>query len=223
MPAKLSEGALYLLEIARENDRLGALEKNAAFVKALELGQDMLQVCKKQGIEGLCSLLGGIPPPQNFLMITAAALHEIRRRAEEYLKGEVTTASAVRDFDRHALQGFAEALADLAWTNRKASDFDGPDASAVVESLKQTQLRMMWLYTIQHYMADIFQDNFAALRMREMVPELDPATEVDLRLVDARRLAEHAMWKFQEISDETDAPAFMALALYQAINETLEG
>ncbi len=223
MPAKLSDGALYLLEVAQENDRLGALEKNAAFVKTLELGQDMLEVCKKQGMEGLFSLLGGIPPPQNFLMITAAALHEIRRRAEEYLKGEVTVASAVRDFDRHALQGFAEALADLAWTNRKASDFEGPGANAVVESLKQTQLRTMWLYTIQHYLADIFQDNFAALRMREMVPELDPATEVDLRMVDARRLAEHAMWNFQGSSDETDAPAFMALALYQAINETLEG
>lgn len=221
MNVNLSDGALYLLEIARENDRHHALEKNAALVKVLEFGEELTRVCKQEGLEGLFLLLSAVPPPQNFLMITAAALHEIRNRIDEYVHGDALEASPVRDFDRHALQGFAEALADLGWPNRNASDFDGPASGVFVSRLAQNDLHTMWLRTLQHYMANIFQDNFAALRMRERVPELDPATEVDLRLSDARLLAEHVMKLYKAMQNDKNDPEVLAFALYQAINEML--
>jgi len=222
-PPKLSDGALYLLEIARENDRYRVLEKNAAFVKVLDFGEELIRVCKREGLEGLFLLLRATPPPQDFLTITAAALHEIRNRTDEYVHAGTPGASPVRDFDRHALQGFAEALADLAWPNRNASDFDGPASEVFVSRLAQNDPHTMWMRTLQHYLANIFQDNFAALRMRERVPELDPATEVDLRLVDARLLAEHAMKLYKAMQSDKDDPEVLAFALYQAINETLGG
>ncbi len=223
IPLNLSDGGVFLLVVARENDSYGALEKNVALLKVLEFGQNLIHACKRQGVQGLYVLLGTTSPARTFLMITAAALHEIRRRMHEYVKGKHGTASAARDFDWHALQGFAEALADVAWPRRNANDFDGPAAEEFVSRLAQTELTTMWLRTVQHYLANILQDNFAALRMRERVPELDPATEIDLRLLDARLLAERTLNIYQEIRGGQDDPEFLALALYQTINETLRG
>jgi len=223
IPLNLSDGGIYLLVVARENDRHGALEKNVALLKVLEFGQELIHVCGQQGVEGLYVLLGTTSPARTFLMITAASLHEIRHRMHEYVRGKHGTASAVRDFDWHALQGFAEALADVAWPRRNANDFDGPAAEEFVSRLAQTELNIMWLRTLQHYLANILQHTFADLRMRERVPELDPATEVDLRLVDARLLAERTLGIYQEIRSDRDDPEFLALALYQTINETLRG
>ena len=219
----LRAGTIYLLTVARENDQHRALERNAALLMVLAFGKELIRVCKQDGLEGLFLLLGATPPPQNFLMITAAALHEIRRRMDEYVHGDSPQASPVRDFDRHALQGFAETLADLAWPERNARDFDGPESAVFVSKMSQHSLDALWLSTLQNYMANIFQDYFAALRIRENVRDLDETTEVDLRLVDARLLAEHAMKLYAAMKGDDNEPEILALAFYQAIDKTLEG
>jgi hypothetical protein len=142
---------------------------------------------------------------------------------DEYVHGNAPLASPVRDFDRHALQGFAEALADLAWQERNASDFDGPVSAVFVSRISRHTLEALWLSTLQNYLANIFQDYFAALRIRENVRDLDDTTEVDLRLVDARLLAEHAMKLYVAMKGDDNDPEILALALYQAIDQILEG
>jgi len=219
--ANLSEGALYLLEIARTNDEHGALEKNVALHKVLEFGQDLIQRSKSTGVQGLNSLLGEQAQPRNFLMIAAQALAKVRNRMHEYLDAAPLLASPVRDFDRHALQAFALALADLGWPRRNANDFDGPSPEGFVSRLQQYDVEDLWMLTLQHYLANIFQDNFAALSIRQTVPELDPATETDLRSVDALFLAQRALVVYRTMrSDQNDA-AIMAAALSIAITETL--
>lgn len=220
----LSEGALSLLEVARENDRHGALEKNAALLMVLTFGKELLDACQREDLNRFHSLLGLTSAPQKFLMITAAALHEVRRRVDHYLhRTTAPLASPVRDFDRHALQGFADALAHLTWPNRNATDFDGPTTDEFVSRMRRHELSTLWFSVVQHYLANIFLDYFTALEVREQVPELAPSTEVDLRLVDARLLAEHAMKLYRTMPGAQDDPEFLALALYQAINQTLEG
>lgn len=219
----LRDGTIYLLTVARENDRHRALERNAALLMVLEFGRDLIRVCKEKDAPGLSQLLRVTPPPENFLIVTAAALHEIRRRMDEYVHGDAPQASPVRDFDRHALQGFAEALADLAWPERKPSDFDGPASAVFISRMSQHTLDALWLSTLQNYLANIFQDYFAALRVRENVGNLDEATEVDLRLVDARLLAEYALRLYAGMKGDDNDPEILALALYQAIDQTLEG
>lgn len=222
-PPRLRAGTIYLLTVARENDRHRALERNAALLMVLEFGRDLIRVCKQKETTDLSRLLRATPPPENFLMMTAAALHEIRRRMDEYVHGDSPHASAVRDFDRHALQGFAEALADLTWPERKASDFDGPASAVFISRMSQHTLDALWLSTLQNYLANIFQDYFAALRIRENVRDLDETTEVDLRLVDARLLAERAMKLYAAMKGDDNEPEILALALYQSIDQTLEG
>jgi len=222
-PPHLSPGSIYLLTVARENDRHRALERNAALLTVLEFGKDLITFCKQGEAGALSRLLHVTSAPKNFLLITAAALHEIRRRLDEYLQGDAPHASPVRDFDRHALQGFAEALADLAWPERNASDFDGPTSSVFIARISRHNLEEMWRSTLQHYIANIFQDYFAALRIRENVRDVDEAAEVDLRLVDARILIDYVMRLYGPMKTENNEPEMLALALHQAIDQTLEG
>ena len=218
---ELSEGALYLLTVARENDRHRALERNTALQMVLAFGKELMLSCNRKGLEALSSLLPD-SGPQNFLLITAAALHEIRKRIDDYILNS-PLASPVRDFDRHALQGFAEALAELTWPERSARDFDGPAAELFVSRIVGHDLQNLWLATLQHYLANIFQDYFAALRIRENVRDLDEDTEVNLRLVDARLLAERALRIYNTMRNSDDDPELLALALYEAIDQTLKG
>jgi hypothetical protein len=218
---ELSEGALYLLTVARENDRHRALERNTALLMVLAFGKELLLSCNRKGPEALSFLLPD-PGPQNFLLITAAALHEIRKRIDDYILNS-PLASPIRDFDRHALQGFAEALADLTWPGRSAKDFDGPPAELFVSRIAGQDLHKLWRTTLQHYLANIFQDYFAALRIRENVRDLDVDTEANLRLVDARLLADHALRIYNTMRDSNNDPELLALALYEAIDQTLKG
>lgn len=217
----LSEGTLYLLTVARENDKHRALERNTALLMVLAFGKELILACKRKGLGGLSFLLPDADP-QNFLVITAAALHEIRKRIDDYVHSS-PLASPVRDFDRHALQGFAEALADLAWPERNASDFEGPAAELFVSRIAGHDVQKLWLATLQHYLANIFQDYFAALRIRDNVRDLDEATEVNLRLVDARLLAERALRIYNTMGNSDNDPEMLALALYEAIDQTLKG
>lgn len=212
---EISLGARSLLRIARTNDVHRAMARNAALLAALEFGQELMQACSESSLRPLFSLLQTKTPPKNFLAIAAATLRCIRARTDK-----VTGLPAVRDFDRHVLQGFAEAVADIAWPDRDAQDFDGPSPRTFITIFSRHDLETLWTGILQNYLANIFLDYFAALRVREEVTDLGPTVESDLRLIDARQMAEHAMRIANEMGGEDD-PAIVAFSLDQVIDKTL--
>lgn len=223
-PPELTPGAQYLLRIARENDIHRALAKNAALLAVLEFGEELMHACQEKKLAPLTSLLGAEKLPQNFLAITTAVLHRVRERMDMRVRDEEQEprVPTVSDFNRHVLQGFAEALADLAWPERAAQDFDGPPLKSVISEIARQDLNTLRMRTLQHYLANIFQDYFAALRIREDVTDLESNAEVDLRSIDALAIATYAMQITSDISDGGIAsPAIVAFSFDQAIDETL--
>jgi hypothetical protein len=72
---------------------------------------------------------------------------------------------------------------------------------------------------LQHYLANIFEDYLAAVREEEK--DLAPDIETDVRLSDARLLAEYAMRLMEGTSDKRDDPKTVIEALDKAIKKTL--
>jgi hypothetical protein len=223
-PPELTPGAQYLLRIARENDTHRALAKNAALLSALEFGEELMGACSKKKQAALASLLGAEKLPPNFLVITAYALHRVRERVDTRVRDgrSEPRIPVVSDFNRHVLQGFAEALADLAWPERDAQDFDGPPSNTVISRLARHDLNTLWEGTLQHYLANIFQDYFAALRIREDVTDLEPDAEAKLRSDDAFAVAKYAIQLATDIvGSDAIGPAIIAFSFDRAIEETL--
>jgi hypothetical protein len=219
---ELSPGAQYLLRVARNNDTHRALARNAALLGVLEFGEELIHTCCEKKPAVLASLLGIKKVPSNFLAITAAILHRINERMNAVMHEEELRVPAVGDYNRHALQGFAEALADIAWRERAAQDFEGPPSKVVISELASHAVNTLWTHTLQHYLGNIFQDYFAALRIREEVTDLEPTAEVDLRSIDALAVATYAMQITAETSGEDAAnPAIIAFSLDRAIDELL--
>ena len=190
-----SDGVLALLRIARENDAHDALANNTALYSVLDFGKACIEACRAGQKAGLLKWLDVSPPPPHFLALCAAILQWVRKEQDaQFLAGEASSAiPVVTDFDRHVLQGFAEALADVAWPERDASEFNGPSLEVCAARLAGHEPRDLWLRTIQHYLANILQHYFAAARIREQVQDLPLDTEAQLRLRDARLLAEYVM------------------------------
>lgn len=215
-PPEISPGALSLLRIARKNDVYRAMAKNAALLAALEFGKDLIETCEEEKLSSLFSFLQTETPPRSFLAIAAASLRCIRDRMEQH----PSVVPAVNDFNRHVLQGFAETLADLAWPDRNAQDFDGPTPKVFLARIALSDLETLWTSMLKNYLGNIYQDYFAALRVREEVTDLDQTVESNLRLVDASALAEYAMRLATSMGGLAD-PAMVAFSLDQAIDETL--
>lgn len=224
-PPVISRTALALLDVARENDKHRAMARNALLMAALEVGAELIEVCRTGNPHALSSLLKAESPPKNFLVITAMALNRIRDRADEHLHGDsdAPKAPAVGDYNRPALQGFAVALADLSWPERAARDFDGPGLDEFVSRIAQHDLETFWLATFQHYLANILQEYFVDLpaKTQEKARALDPNIEVNLRLVDGRVLAEYAMKLAASMGKQNSDPAMIAFSLDQAIDKIL--
>jgi hypothetical protein len=219
---ELTDGALYLLRAARDNDTHRALAKNAALLAVLEFGEELIRACREKKPAALASLLSTKKLPSNFLAITVAILHRVDERMNAAMHEEGPRVPVVSDYNRHVLQGFAEALADAAWRERAAQDFDGPPLKTVVSELARHDVNTLWMRTLQHYLANVLQDLFAALRIREEVTDLEPTAEVDLRSIDALAVATYAMQIAAETSGEdTASPAIIAFSLDRAIDDTL--
>lgn len=225
-PPELTDGGRYLLEVARQNDTHRAMARNAALLAVLRFGEELILACRNKESTAVTSLLSTGKLPPNFLAITATALRRVGERMHAHLQDEISEprAPAVSDYNRHVLQGFAEALADLAWPERAAQDFDGPPAKTFVARIARQDLNTLWMHTLQHYLANIFQDYFAALRIREDVTDLEPTAEAELRQYDALAVAEYAIRLALEFGGgEELSPPMVAFSLDRAIDETLGG
>jgi hypothetical protein len=224
-PPEISPGALYLLRLARSNDTTQAMTNNAALFAVLEFGEKLMRVGHEQNLQALFALAKTTSPPQTFLVLTAAILHRIQEilGGHFHVENDEPQMPTFTDFNDYVLQGFAQALADIAWPERSARDFDGPPPETVLSRISQHDLKTLWTYTLQHYIANIFQAYFAALRFRERMPDLDPLTEIELRSWDARDLAEYAMQLAAANGGDKASPKIVLSSLDQAINELLKG
>jgi hypothetical protein len=207
---KISDGALVLLRIAREDDRHRAIARNAALLAVLECSKEIVEACKSGTTDDLFALTKAVVPPWSFLTLTAGILQSIYNQIP-----------IVSDFNGHVLAGFAQALADIAWPMRAATDFDGPSIEEFQLRIGQQDVETLWRGTLQNYLANILQDYFASLRIRESVPDLEPTAEVDLRILDAHALADFAIQLAPRLGHPTE-PAIIAFALNQTIDEVLE-
>lgn len=183
----LSRGAIELLQIAVENDRRGALAKNATLLATLEVGRELLEACRAANLPALLTRFSSEPSPHVFLELTAALLTEVRRRA--LLLADVLSLPALTDFDRNSLQAFGEALADHAWPDRRAKDFDGPPLAQCESRLARVDELSFWTVTLKHYIANILLHYFSATGIRQSVRGLPADTEINLRQVDAMLIA----------------------------------
>jgi hypothetical protein len=208
------------------------MANNAALIVVLRFSAELILACRTNSLPALSSFLETESPPRSFLAITSFSLRRIRERLESYPYEESQTAKApnVSEFNRHVLQGFAQALADLAWPERSAQDFDGvsqeqdfngPPAETVLSRLSRHELSTLQSGILQHYLANIFQHVFVDLSVRDNVRGLDPSLEADLRLSDARGLVEYAMQLAEEMGEDRAEPEIVAFSLDQAIEKAL--
>ena len=223
-PLVLSRTAVALLQVARENDRSGALADNAALKAVIGFAEPLVRACRDSERSRLLELLNLESAPRNFLELVAAILRQIRDQLDKRTRTDELSTHFARDFDRHVLQGFAEALADLAWPDRKAEDFDGPPLDECCARLAQCDVKEFWLAATQHYLANILQDYFAAARVREYFRNLDPLAESNLRLKDARTLAMQVLRIASDMNERESSPsARIAKALESVLQSTVEG
>lgn len=191
---EISEGALALLRIAKENDSYDALAKNAALLTVLEFAQALLSVVQEQDDHALKRLLVLDELPSGFVQFVAACLRRVRDQQEKRFrdKGDRHGVLFVTDFDRHTLQAFAETMAELVWPERRADDFDGPRLNIVIQRLKDRAIGEVWFGIVRNYIGNLLQHYFSAARIREEVRNLPVTTESDLRRVEAARVAQYA-------------------------------
>jgi hypothetical protein len=229
-PPKISEGALLLLRHARRSDRHNAIVTNEALRAALDFSEDLIRACHANTLSALSSLLKPASPLRSFLMITALSLQHIRERLDRIAHDEShpPKAPAVIDFNRHVFQGFAQALADLAWPERSAQDFNGlsteqdfngPSPKVFLSRMSQHDLYTLRSRMLQHYLANILEDYLAAVREEEK--DLAPDIEANVRSSDARLLAEYAMRLVERMGDKGDNPEAIIEALDNAMKKSL--
>jgi hypothetical protein len=222
-PLVLSRTALALLQVARENDRSGAMASNAALEAVIEFAEPLARACRDSDQSRLLKLLNLDSAPKNFLELVAAILRQIRDQLNKPARSDGLSTHFARDFDRHVLQGFAEALADLAWPDRKAKDFDGPSLNECCARLAECDASEFWLAATQHYLANIFQHYFAAARVREHFRNLDPLVESSLRLKDARTLAGRVLVIASEMNEREPSPSARIAKALESVLHSVEG
>jgi hypothetical protein len=183
----LSHGARELLRIAVENDRRGALTKNATLLASLEIGRECVEACRAADLPALLTRFNSEPLPRVFLELTATLLTEVRRRA--LLLADDLGLPALTDFDRNALQALGEALADHAWPDRRAEGFDGPPLAECESRLARVDVLSFWIVTLKHYIANILLHYFSVAGIRQNARGLPADTEIKLRQVDAMLIA----------------------------------
>jgi hypothetical protein len=217
-PPRLSVGALELLRIAHENDQNHAIVRNAALLATLSFTSRLFSACRTSSAAQVSKLLHVKNPPANFLALVSLSLRRIQAQLDDQFSGSATDTSlpAMTDFNVHVLQAEANVLADFAWPNRSADDFDGPPLSEVMDCLASTEISHAWKVLIQHYVGNILQDIFAAARVRETVRDLDPEAEILLRSQDARMLSEY-VFEVATTNDPEDLMRTLERVLQQVI------
>lgn len=218
-PPDISEGALELLRIARANDKHDALANNAALLAVLEFAQSLLSVVRKQDDSAIRRLLGLDELPSCFVEFVAACLRGIHDQLERRFEDgdDRTGILFIADFDRPAMQAFAQTMAELIWIERLGVDFDGPRINVVFKRLSEQTLEDFWFETVKNYVGNLLQYYFSAARIREQVRNLPVTTERDLRMIEAAHVAECAQ-KLVAETDETQNARHIMGSLDRALN-----
>jgi hypothetical protein len=193
-PPDISAGALELLRIAKANDNHDALARNAALLTVLEFAQTLLSAVGRENDGAIKRLLALEELPSCFVEFVAACLRTVRDQQQQRFQdtGNRNGVLFVADFDRPAMQAFAETMAELIWIERSAVDFDGPRLNIVFQRLKDQTIEHVWFEIVKNYIGNLLQHYFSAARIREQVRDLPVTIEGDLRLVEAARIAEYA-------------------------------
>lgn len=189
-PPSLSNGALELLRIAAENDKYGAMMRNACLLTAISSTGQLL-ASSSGGPREIARVLRVPSPPECFVSFVALLLRNIQQTLDDRF-GNTSEKSAfplVTDFNSHVFEAEALTLADLVWPDRHAEDFDGPKIDIVAKRLVAANQIDVWRSFVQHYVGNILQDVFAAARIRETVRNLPPETEQQLRSDDAKKFS----------------------------------
>jgi hypothetical protein len=219
---ELSDGAQALLRIAIQNDSQNAIANNAAFFVALDWLKRLRIACQDESDDRLRLLMHSERLPDSFLEIVCTVLARIHLELNARLRDSDSTPGLpiATDFDRHVLQAFAETLADAAWPDRAAKDFDGPSTAQVRQRLKKTELAFLYRAFLRNYVGNILNDLFAATQVRQSVRDLDPDTEVKLRSEDAAILVD---WVMQQTSssDPEPEPRHLAACLASSLRQAL--
>jgi hypothetical protein len=217
----LSDGAIELLRIARENDKHRAIARNVGLLHALMFTDRLVQASRANWRHDLNILFKADALPTTFVALVSLSLRTIQREVDELFARPNVKPSlpVVTDFNVHALQAQAQMLADFAWPDRTAEDFDGPPVETAVEQLKKVEVQEAWTVLVQHYVGNILQDVFAAADIRRAVPNLDDDTEELLRSEDAYQLSLYVL----AITDDEarQEPGGFMFALDQAIDRVI--
>ena len=191
---EISEGARELLRITLENDRHKAIARNAALLAVLDWLERLHAASDDPSPGGLSALFRKRSTPKTFIELTCATLACVQEQLDRLYEAPTKSAEPiVTDFNRHAFQALAETLADATWPERSAKDFDGPSVNEIAKRLFAKKIPELQQSLVRNYLGNILQDSFAAARIRERVPDLDPATEMNLRSQDSESIATFVM------------------------------
>lgn len=216
---RLAAGAAELMRIVLANDKNDAFAHHMVFRVAVELAL-ALPDASRRGAPDLIALIHAERRPAHFLEFVASALRSIRDRQDEaFASGSLRTMPVVSEFDLHAMQALAQALADVVWAERRADSFSGPSfetCRARLAAAKDTELLTPLL---QNYVGNILQLHFVEARIRYTVKDLPRDAELWLRTEYARTIAERAVARLRS---ETPAARGVGEALRYVISSTVE-
>lgn len=220
---ELSALAVELLRIACENDENQAIANNAALITALKTGKQLLDACHNDRIVDKLGAIDIRSNPAHFLAFTSEILNHIRRESDKLIDSDdvSTKVPIVSDFDRYALQGFAETLADIIWPERSANDFEGPSLEKCLSILAEKDVAEFYRAFIKNYIANILLHYFAAACNRtddnDLSEEIIKGNESNLRNNDALVIATYII----QTASEADGTGTMDSKVLTSLQATL--
>jgi hypothetical protein len=185
LPA-LADGTLTLLAIALKNDRDKQITRSVMLRLAYEAVTHLPEICRA-GERPVYKLLDTSVPPHTLFQFCALFLDAVERQADS------SSGSSKRwersEYDHPALLALGQTVARTV--GMKSSI--GPDLSTAFQRIADAEPGRLQRIFIENYLGNILQDYFDACEVRFNVRDLPEETEQDLRIVEARAMAE---WVF---------------------------
>jgi hypothetical protein len=175
--SQFQPGTWALFGILRDNDQHQAIFRNTGLWAALS---------------GSVKLRNDAAPfqgnaPTCFLELVTAALADFRTEQAKGLPPSHLGAKYVSDYDVHAFQAAASALAEICWPERAGDNFSGPPLRDCLQRLRATDEGDIGWLVVEQYVGTLLQRCFNDAGIRRQVRGLAPETESELRTVEAKR------------------------------------
>jgi hypothetical protein len=181
----VSDGALTLLAIVLEKDKQKQFTRN----RALELSLDYmarLPLSCREGSGKVAELVGVSMLPKTLFRFCAEFLNSIERNINRRDKTTGQMNVDHSDYDHAVLFAVGQAITRSSGITPSL----GPELPVALERLGKKAPIELHRLLLRNYFGNVLQETFDSCDVRRSVPDLAEDVELNLRLVDAKAIAD---------------------------------